>query len=244
MIEADWKLGTDNFIGDGYHTGVTHGSTIKVGVLPAPHGEFLLGGVQVALEHFGVGFARENELFNALAYPPAMMGSLRAALSPTQVQLLDQGVSLPTHASLFPNLSFLNAPGAFSPVEPPAPYLTVRTWRPLAAGQTEVWSWFLVESDAPQEFKEASYRAYVTSFGAAGMLEQDDVENWSTITSAAKGAMSRRLPLDYSMGRTTLTPIPDWPGPGQAYPLDYTDFAQRAFWSKWLATLEAHADER
>ena len=238
IIEADWKLAADNFVGDGYHTAITHASTVTAGILPVQSGNFLFDGVQVALEHFGVGFARQDPLFNSLAYPPSILQSLRERLNSAQVELLDSGVSLPTHANLFPNLSFLNAPGAYASDRPPAPYLTLRTWRPVAAGRTEVWSWFLVESDAPEEFKDASYQAYILSFGSAGTLEQDDAENWSTITSAAAGQFARKMLLDYSMGRQVLDPMPDWPGPGPAYPLDFTEFAQRAFWRKWLLMLE------
>ncbi len=238
VIEADWKLGADNFIGDGYHTAVTHGSTVRAGILPAQTGDFLLDGVQVVMDHFGVGMARQDPLFNSLAYPPPMIESLRAALSDDQQAMLDRGVSLPTHATLFPNLSFLNAPGAHAPDQPPAPYLTLRTWRPLGPGRTEVWSWLLIERDAPDAFRAASHRAYTLSFGPSGTLEQDDAENWSTISSAARGTFGRQLALDYAMGQNHLEPIADWPGPGAAYPLDYTEFAQRAFWRRWIDMLE------
>ena len=243
IINADWKLAADNFVGDGYHTAMTHASTIKAGILPVQDGNFLFEGVQVALEHFGVGFARSDPMFNSLAYPPALVNSLRDRLNAQQIALLDNGVSLPTHANLFPNLSFLNAPAAYAPGKPPAPYLTFRTWRPLSAGKTEVWSWFLIERDAPEEFKAASYQAYILSFGSSGTLEQDDAENWTTITNAAKGQFGGTLELDYSMGSTHLQTMEDWPGPGSAYPLDFTEFSQRAFWHKWLAMLEADRDD-
>jgi len=193
------------------------------------------------MDHFGVGFARQDPLFNTLAYPPPMLESLRRALRPEQCRLLDSGVSLPTHATLFPNLSFLNAPAAFTASQPPAPYFTLRTWRPLGPGRTEVWSWFLVERDTPDDFRDASYRAYVLSFGPSGALEQDDAENWSTISAAARGQLSADMLLNYSMGVDHLQPIADWPGPGPAYPLDYTEFSQRAFWNRWLRLLEGGA---
>jgi phenylpropionate dioxygenase-like ring-hydroxylating dioxygenase large terminal subunit len=239
VVDADWKLAADNFVGDGYHTFITHASVISAGLLPAQSGDFLLNGVQVALDHFGVGFARQDPLFNSLAYPPAMMEAMRKQFNPEQVALLDQGVSLPTHGNLFPNLSFLNAPGAYTAMAPPAPYMTFRVWRPLAAGKTEIWSWCMVEKDASEEFKHATYKAYLLSFGTSGTLEQDDAENWSNISLPAKGVMASKLSLNYSMGQGLLKPIEHWPGPGNAYPLDFTEFAQRAFWKKWITALEA-----
>jgi len=239
VVEADWKLAADNFVGDGYHTFITHASTIQAGMLPAQSGDFLLDGVQVALEHFGIGFARQDPLFNSLAYPPPMMEAMRKRFNPEQVALLDNGISLPTHANLFPNLSFLNAPGAYTAMAPPAPYMTFRVWRPLAAGKTEIWSWCMVEKDAPDEFKQASYKAYLLSFGTSGTLEQDDAENWTTISHAAKGTLASKLALNYTMGQQVIEPMENWYGPGPAYPLDFTEFAQRAFWEKWISTLEA-----
>ena len=239
VVNADWKLAADNFVGDGYHTFITHASTIEAGSLPAQDGDFLKDGVQVVLENFGIGFARQDPMFNSLAYPPDMFESIKKRLNPEQRAVLDNNVSLPTHGNLFPNLSFLNAPGGFTRQAPPAPYMTFRVWRPLAAGRTEIWSWCLVEKDADEAFKQACYKAYVISFGASGTLEQDDAENWMTISKAAKGTMAGELMLNYAMGEKQLEPMSDWPGPGKAYPMDYTEFAQRAFWRKWLCMLEA-----
>ncbi|MFT4563250.1 MAG: phenylpropionate dioxygenase-like ring-hydroxylating dioxygenase large terminal subunit [Gammaproteobacteria bacterium] len=239
LVNADLKLAADNFVGDGYHTFMTHASAITAGTLPAPTGDFLLNGVQVAMEHYGVGFARSDPLFNSLAYPPPMMQVMRKCFNSEQLAMLDQGVSLPTHANLFPNLSFLNAPGAYTALAPPVPYMTFRVWRPLAAGKTEIWSWCMVEKDATEEFKQATYKSYLISFGASGTLEQDDTENWVNISRAAKGTLASSLSLNYSMGKEVKEPIADWPGPGDAFSLDFTEFSQRAFWKKWLSMLEA-----
>lgn len=38
-------------------------------------------------------------------------------------------------------------------------------------------------------------------FGPAGMLEQDDGENWSHSTRGARGAVAQRQPLNLSMGK-------------------------------------------
>ena len=39
------------------------------------------------------------------------------------------------------------------------------------------------------------------AFGPAGLLEQDDGENWSHSTRGAKGTITRTRRLNYSMGR-------------------------------------------
>jgi phthalate 3,4-dioxygenase subunit alpha len=79
-----------------------------------------------------------------------------------------------------------------------------------------------VDAEAPQWFKDASYKAYLMCFGSSGMFEQDDVENWNSITTMAKGQMARRLRLNSRMGmdaesRPLRAPVPNWPAPGEAY---------------------------
>jgi hypothetical protein len=120
----------------------------------------------------------------------------------------------------------------------PVPWLTLRVWQPTGPGRMELWSWFLVEKDAPEEFKVASRKSYTLSFGSSGTLEQDDAENWSNITRGARGTLSRDLYLNYQMGLDHLEPLSDWPGPGSVYPIDYTEFAQRRLWATWLEYLQ------
>ncbi len=34
IVKSNWKVGSDNFVGDSYHTMVTHGSIAKLGMVP------------------------------------------------------------------------------------------------------------------------------------------------------------------------------------------------------------------
>ncbi|AGT33881.1 large subunit of biphenyl dioxygenase (plasmid) [Geobacillus genomosp. 3] len=240
IVDADWKLGADNFIGDGYHTATSHRSTVDVGVLPVPGANFHKNGVQVYADPGGVGLITLPPQ-SFMGYPESIVESMKRSLKPEQFRLLsgehfqNQYSLFQTHGGVFPNLSFLNAPGSIKPGGPPIPYLTIRIWNPIGPGKMEVWSWFLVEKDAPEWFKEASYRAYVLSFGSSGTLEQDDTENWRSITRVAKGTMAKNHFLNYQMGMATgMQPLSDWPGPGVAYPIAYIEANQRAFFAKWF----------
>lgn len=73
------------------------------------------------------------------------------------------------HGNVFPNLSFLNAFIAKDGQSMPVPILTLRQWRPLDAARMEVWSWFFVERNAPEEFKQQSFETYVRTFGVGGV---------------------------------------------------------------------------
>jgi hypothetical protein len=118
-----------------------------------------------------------------------------------------------------------------------APFISIRLWQPLSATRTEVFSWFAVDKLAPEKYKADSYKAYLMCFGSSGMFEQDDVENWTSITSMAKGSLARRLKLNSRMGldrhgQTLTEPIGDWPGPGRAF-TGFGEYNQRALLNLW-----------
>jgi hypothetical protein len=79
-------------------------------------------------------------------------------------------------------------------------------------------------------------------FGSSGMFEQDDVENWVSITDMATGSMARRLNLNSRMGLTSdgkpvKPPIAAFAGPGVAYQ-GFGEYGQRHWLSQWSDHLE------
>jgi hypothetical protein len=107
-----------------------------------------------------------------------------------------------------------------------------------------VCSWFAVDSAAPAEYKKNSYKAYLMCFGSTGMFEQDDVENWVSLTTTAGGSMARRLLLNSRMGlladdRPVVDPLPpeSFHGPGHAQ-VGYNENNQRALLQLWADHLE------
>jgi hypothetical protein len=79
------------------------------------------------------------------------------------------------------------------------------------------------------------------------MFEQDDVENWVSLTSTAAGSMARRLLLNSRMGiledGTAVSPAlpPDqWSGPGESH-VGYAEFGQRNLLARWADYLERPA---
>jgi hypothetical protein len=101
-----------------------------------------------------------------------------------------------------------------------------------------------VDAEAPEEFKALSYKAYLMCFGSTGMFEQDDVENWVSLTNTAAGSMARRLLLNSRMGiledGTEVVPAltPDqFHGPGSAH-TGYSEYNQRELLTRWADHLE------
>jgi phenylpropionate dioxygenase-like ring-hydroxylating dioxygenase large terminal subunit len=241
IMPADWKLAAENFIGDGYHTQSTHMSTIKAGIMRVKSPAYLKEGVQITAGRHGclfMGF-KPGSYFN---YPQSIVDSMLENLNEDQVELLKEESIMPLNSTIFPNTSFLHSAMAIEaegPLAQSVPYVTLRVWQPMGPGKMEIWSWCLVEKDASEEFKKNSNRAYLSTFGASGTLEQDDAENWSGQTRVAAGEMSGSHYLNYSAGFGHVEPIPDgeWPGPGTAYPKNYVDFAQRHFWETYFDLL-------
>ncbi len=235
VLPADWKTATENFYGDGYHTQSSHMSTIKAGIMRVKNASYLKDGVQITAGMHGclfMGF-KPGSYMN---YPQSIVDSMLENLRPEQVELLKVSSILPLNATIFPNLSFLHSSMAVEAGGRSVPYLTMRLWQPMGPGKMEVWTWCLVEKDAPEEFKKISNRSFLTTFGASGTFEQDDAENWRSVTRVAAGEMSSQHYLNYGAGLDHVEPIPEgeWPGPGTAYPKNYVDFAQRLFWQTYF----------
>jgi hypothetical protein len=117
------------------------------------------------------------------------------------------------------------------------PFISPRLWQPISSTETECYSWFAVDRNAPDSFKADSYKAYLMCFGTSGMFEQDDVENWTSITSVTRGRLSAQVMLDSTMGMApdggTLGESPDkWPAPGTAH-VGYGEYNQRAWLNRW-----------
>ena len=85
-------------------------------------------------------------------------------------------------------------------------------------------------------------------FGSSGMFEQDDVENWVSITKVSQGTMARRLHLNSRMGLTGADAainqqVPGFAGPGAAR-VGYSEFNQRDWLTMWSSHLAGGDVER
>lgn len=235
VISADWKLPADNFIGDSYHTQTAHQSIVELGMLPDDPFYAMAGDLIEAGNGHGLGMTGAPpgiELPPYFGLPEEVVSSAKRRLSDEQLAVMEKTNFL--HATVFPNLSFLNIMTAKDHLSVPTPMITFRLWQPIEFGKVEIWSWCLVDADATAQFKEESYKAYLRTFGISGAFEQDDAEVWSSSFHATRGELANKMNFNYQMGNTTLVPRDDWPGPGRAYPLGYNEFPQRGFHERWL----------
>ncbi|HTT80028.1 MAG TPA: Rieske 2Fe-2S domain-containing protein [Stellaceae bacterium] len=132
-----------------------------------------------------------------------------------------RGVQLANH-SLFPN-----------------GILGFRLALPRGPRQTEFWHFVLLERDAPEELKRVIRIGSQANNGAAGLFEQDDVDNWRQVTEASASPLARRQPQDLSMGLGHAGPHPDYPGlVAERY---ISENNQRLFYRRWQEFMNAES---
>jgi phthalate 3,4-dioxygenase subunit alpha len=248
MIDANWKIGAENFAGDTYHTPHTHASVVEIGLFREPKANKRKEG---ALYFAGAGGGttyklptndfRQNLLY--VGYPEEMIDRMERRWSRRQRALIGKTGFMVSAATIYPNLSFVHNWPQVNQEGRVAPFISIRLWQPVSATRTEVHSWFAVDKQAPELFKRDSYKAYLMCFGSSGMFEQDDVENWASITRMSRGQLSRRLTLNSRMGldssgRMIAPPLADWPGPGVAR-VGFGEQNQRTLLRRWAAELAA-----
>jgi phenylpropionate dioxygenase-like ring-hydroxylating dioxygenase large terminal subunit len=248
-IKANWKIGAENFAGDMYHTPQTHTSVVEIGLFREPKAEKRKdGNTYWAGRGGGTTYKLPpgtlEERLRYVGYPDEMIEKMKGSWTTDQVEVVGDNGFMVSAATVFPNLSFVHNWPRVADSDDVLPFISIRQWQPVSADETEVLSWFAVDKEAPEEFKRLSYKAYLMCFGSTGMFEQDDVENWVSLTSTAAGSMARRLRLNSRMGMLAddspvVAPLgPDeFAGPGVAH-VGYGEYNQRHLLREWADHLE------
>jgi phenylpropionate dioxygenase-like ring-hydroxylating dioxygenase large terminal subunit len=243
-VKANWKIGAENFAGDMYHTPQTHTSVVEIGLFREPKAEKRKDGCTYwAGAGGGTTYKLPpgdfDERMRYIGYPQEMIDRIKEHWTPEQQRVVGDDGFMISAASVYPNLSFVHNWPKVGDSDDVLPFISIRQWQPVSEDETEVLSWFAVDADAPEEFKALSYKAYLMCFGSTGMFEQDDVENWVSLTNTAAGSMARRLLLNSRMGMLpdgsgvvpALTPE-QFSGPGTAY-VGYGEYNQRELLNRW-----------
>jgi hypothetical protein len=221
---------------------MTHRSMVELGQAPGDP-KYAMYGEQVHIPGKGhglmlVGAPPRAPLPPFWGYPEEMLHHAERSY-PTRQQFEVARETRIMLGTIFPNFS------AHNPIRRPhhhyqgyVPMLTFRVWNPIGPGKIEIFSWFLVERDAPEQFKQDSAWSYLRSFGVSGTFEQDDTEIWTLITRNAGTLLGRRTRINYQMGGE-LDVDTHWPGPGVAQPATFSDASLRNFYARWLEMLLA-----
>jgi phenylpropionate dioxygenase-like ring-hydroxylating dioxygenase large terminal subunit len=245
IIPNNWKNSTDNFIGDGYHAAISHRSASLVRGLyhhrktfaPNANASRALGfgrpGFQVSINGHGSGgvtLADESEdvINRTRQFSPQGIIDYEESIRPEVVQRLGtlRGNRVRhAHASVFPNMSWLSNN-------------VFRVWHPRGPLNTEVWAWSYWDRAASEEVR-THFRISSMTFGPAGVMEQDDMDNWRGSTEAGRSSVARKHRQAMVMGvghETTHALLP-----GKIHPLSQGEHPQRYMYARWQEFMNAQS---
>jgi phenylpropionate dioxygenase-like ring-hydroxylating dioxygenase large terminal subunit len=245
-IPCNWKLAVDN-VWDWYHPGLSHASAFMSGftgqrrVNPgaeAPKQEAPKApAAKRPTNPMAAQFQREHRVLlgdygHAISGPKIVPEVPDVNYDDTwrerpeaQAALGEVGLKTRGHPHIFPNLWFATGPGQLSLRLPKGPH------------STEVW-WFtiLAEQEEAERFNDNRLRA-LRVFGPAGMLEQDDGENWEQSTKGLGGFATRNSPINYSMGlrHGDIIQIEGNPGHIDTKVNEHAQLWLYRNWAEWIA---------
>ncbi len=221
-IPANWKVVAENHVGDEYHVGFTHGSQlpkpIESRAAPIPRARE----IRPELGHgIGVDFIPDDlspgerggfdEEINE--YLQSIAAEMEARIGAERMRMF------PIHGLVFPTFGLIPIVNS------------LRVVHPIGPNEVELWSYCLVDKEAPARVKELLIRATVSSFGPAGAFEQDDSANWTGVTRNTLGVQARKHKLNLAMGLGHEGHEAGLPG---EVGLTASDINQRGFYLRWV----------
>jgi phenylpropionate dioxygenase-like ring-hydroxylating dioxygenase large terminal subunit len=229
VMQCNWKLPAEQFAGDAAHLEITHGSVLPPGSGISEtkgrqfssvqgHGAVVysnLAGESVFVadsEHRDTG-DRPVDPAVGLAWEVEQLEAGARRLGPAHQAFI------PGHGTLFPNLSF--APGG-----------AFNVWQPRGPGETEVHYFTLVPREAPDEVKAAILDRSNYMLGPAGVIEQDDGENWNEIQKVLRGHIARRTTWNTQSGMGKVGLDVDT-FPGATTSSVFAEHAARGLYQRW-----------
>ena len=208
VVDCNWKFALDNLF-DWYHPQVTHASAFLPGVLGGVGGEpgdtidvsgvAMQQGAELEIPVTGITGTKFDQVVVLGEYGHAIGGPQARpqgdgdprpnwrATPEAQAALGPVGVTVGGHPSIFPS-SWVTT----------TTQLSLRI--PRTPSSTEIWWFSFTDRNMPEELREQLLTFQTRAFGPAGLLEQDDGENWGQATIQTYGIASRRTMHKLNMG--------------------------------------------
>ena len=199
LIPCNWKFPAENFSGDSYHN-ISHRSVDMVGIGPSGQGRRDMT-ERAQARRLQIAFPDRGHQCGVYVLPggqptppayqdaPVVSEYFRQCEEKRRAKKGEWGRVTGSPGEIFPNT-------ALHPRQP----RTIAVWHPRGPHETEVWRWYLVDRDAPEEVKDFLRQYFIRYSGPGGLTEQDDMENWNYAHSASRGTIARRHPYSYEQG--------------------------------------------
>jgi 3-phenylpropionate/trans-cinnamate dioxygenase alpha subunit len=242
-IDGNWKHAAENFACDMYHVSSAHQRPAELGMMNPIEDDGYE--VSAGAGYCGSQFARpveqdfegEETIHSFWTMPNPFTEPLKERrkamaerLGPAVARLMPLG-----HISVFPNFSVLDIENL----------LLVRVQQPSGPGRMLVHQWCCVDASLEDHEKQAMRRQYELAFGPAGLLEQDDGENWRSCQEGMSGYIGRHLETNMRLGlgqdRDARELIgADVPGHGGGI---WSEANQRHFYRHWLTYMGSEGSQ-
>ncbi|HEV2364700.1 MAG TPA: aromatic ring-hydroxylating dioxygenase subunit alpha [Caulobacteraceae bacterium] len=199
VIGCNWKIAVDNLF-DWYHVAYSHNSAQAAGffdiskILHPKNQMVMLGEFGHAIGGPGIPPERQATIDGLTDDEREAMsraqGENQPRIRPRRAAELmgPVGVRSEGHPNIFPNL-WITLSGV---------QMCLRL--PRGPSKTELWWFTIVPKAAHPALKRKMIWEANHIFGPAGLLEQDDGENWTQATRSARGVAGRKLGQRLSMG--------------------------------------------
>ncbi len=242
IIGCNWKLAVDN-IWDWYHAQISHASSNMSGYnrrrtlnatneTPTAQANQNIGLAtrihNVLLGEYGHGIS------GPAATPEALELQAQSGLGaifdnkwrerPEAREVLGPvGIETSGHPNIFPTMWITNN------------QISLRI--PRGPFSTEIWWYTLTDANLPQETRDQQVFRANHTFGPAGMLEQEDGENWDQSTRGTRGTVSKNYPLHYGMnlGRGELREEELGPPRIITHVNEHAQLWHYRAWAEWMA---------
>lgn len=237
-IPSNWKFGAENAAGDLYHD-VSHKSVQRVGLaLTGLRGRHTWDADKNKFRMLNITFPAGGHAVRGNLYEHAMREYFSQWGANPEVDEYFRDAHYARQKRVGERERLLNRGGVVFPnfVYNAANRTSVTTWIPRAPGRTEVWKWVFVPKNAPQVVKDVMRNYLLRYTGPAGMVEQDDFENWGSAQVGAESTLARRLPMNYQLrlgGEAKWAWPEPWIGAGALVDEGVSEHAQRIFYDRW-----------
>ena len=237
IVPANWKTPVENASGDNYHVAVSHrsasivnhqyrGQQLLVGddryTQPGRqtnpgNGHGLLCTIRPDDGELALAGRRNNQNRRELdEFAKSIMPEVERRLGSFRARRVQPG-----NFAVFPNL-----------------FLGLRIAHPRGPLKTEVWSFETIERDAPDEVKRQLRDQAVHGAGMpAGLLMQDDMDNWRQVSESGRARAGRRFPQDLTQGAARSGRSAERPGlVSEAF---CSEQNQRLYFERWEEFMNA-----
>jgi len=221
VISGNWKIAAEQFAGDGYHGPITHASSLAV-FNPDAVKQMRPGRQYASRQGHGASIDDSGDLALSRFADDPLYDYKQDREVRAREHLGEDRAKIRGNFTVFPNMSGLSGNA------------NLRVWHPKGPNTFEIWSWTVVDKDAPDEVKKAQQLSSSFTEGAAGMVEVDDGENWNLMGQLLeRGYQTRKMPWNYQMGLGWETDR-DEKYPGRINATLYGETPQRGFYRRWL----------